>query len=192
MGLRARNRRAAMLHVQTVALERFEANGFAETSVQDIAARAEVSESSVYRYFGGKGGILVWEPLDDLFERALVQYLGTLPILEAAEEAFVSAFSGLDADQKASLMLRNRIARNSPEAAAAVMEQFRSDTAELTEAFAATLRIRANNPRATLLARVVLECIDLALERWESSGGRRALATLVRESFAALRELLIA
>ncbi len=178
-----------MLHVQTVALACFEAKGFAETSVQGIAQEAAVSESSVYRYFGGKGGILVWDPLDSVFEEALVARLGTLPVLQAAEEAFVDAYSSLDREQKLSLLARNRIARGSPEAAAAVMAQFRSDTAELSAAFAIALRVRRTNPRASLMARIVLECVDVALERWEASSGRRSLPTLVRESFAALREL---
>jgi len=195
--MRERNRRAAMVHIQDVGIELFEKSGFATTSVQDIAAAAQVSESSIYRYFGGKGGILVWEPLDSLFEEELSSRLGLLPILRAAEEGFAAAFSRMDSAQRKSLLARTRIAKRSPEAASAVLAQFQADADELATAFAKTLGMRRRtNPRPALLARVVLECVDLALDRWQASGrptlglgGRASLPLLVAESFAALRDL---
>jgi AcrR family transcriptional regulator len=186
---RERNRLAAMIRIQDIGICLFEKGGFGTTSVRDIAAAAEVSESSVYRYFGGKGGNLVWEPLDSLFEDELVSSLGTLPILNASEEAFAAAFSRLDTAQRTSLLARTKLAKNSTEAASAVMAQFQTDIAELTGAFAKPLRMRRTNPRPMLLARVVLECVDFALDRWQSSGGSKSLSSLIRESFAALRDL---
>lgn len=185
-----------MVHIQDVAVELFQKRGFAPTSVQDVAAAAEVSESSIYRYFGGKGGILVWEPLDAIFEEEFAARLGGLPVLKASEDAFVAAFSRLDSSQRKSLLARTRIAKNSPEAASAVMGQFQADVEELTEAFSKTLGIRRSNPRSALLARVVLECVDLALDRWQGNSkavlggtGRKSLPLLVADSFAALRDL---
>ena len=58
-GLRQRKRRAAMTRVQQVALDLFDARGFDAVTIEQVAAAAEVSPSSVYRYFGTKAGLVL-------------------------------------------------------------------------------------------------------------------------------------
>ncbi|PID53113.1 MAG: TetR family transcriptional regulator, partial [Micrococcales bacterium] len=50
--LRARKKAAAMRHIQQVALELISSKGFDKVTVEEVAAAAEVSPSSIYRYFG--------------------------------------------------------------------------------------------------------------------------------------------
>ncbi|QVQ51961.1 TetR family transcriptional regulator [Spiractinospora alimapuensis] len=61
-GLRERKRRAAMRHVQHVALDLFDEYGFSGVTIDQIAEVAEVSPSSVYRYFGTKEGLVLVDP----------------------------------------------------------------------------------------------------------------------------------
>ena len=63
-GLRERKRLAAMLRIQAVALEMFERRGFDDVTVEEIADASDVSPSSVYRYFGAKEEILLWDEYD--------------------------------------------------------------------------------------------------------------------------------
>ena len=71
-GLRERKRVAAMRRIQAEAMDLFEARGFEGVTVEEIAAAAEVSPSSVYRYFGTKEGIVLTDEYD-------AQVLGMLP-----------------------------------------------------------------------------------------------------------------
>ncbi|KAB8194628.1 TetR family transcriptional regulator [Nonomuraea phyllanthi] len=58
-GLRERWRLKAMRTIQERALDLFDEKGFTAVTIEEIAAAAEVSPSSVYRFFGTKEGIVV-------------------------------------------------------------------------------------------------------------------------------------
>ena len=75
MGLRERRRRNAMRTIQERALDLFDVNGFAAVTIEEIAAAAEVSASSVYRYFGTKEGILVADEFDGMSQEAVADLL---------------------------------------------------------------------------------------------------------------------
>ncbi|VEG29965.1 TetR/AcrR family transcriptional regulator [Actinomyces howellii] len=64
-GLRARKKAATMHHIQETALALFSANDFDAVSIEQIAAAAEVSPSTVYRYFGTKEGLVVRDEYDE-------------------------------------------------------------------------------------------------------------------------------
>jgi AcrR family transcriptional regulator len=63
-GLRERWRISAMRTIQERALDLFDERGFAAVTIEEIAAAAEVSPSSVYRYFGTKEGLIVADEFD--------------------------------------------------------------------------------------------------------------------------------
>jgi AcrR family transcriptional regulator len=70
-GLRERWRINAMRTIQERALDLFDARGFDAVTIEEIAAAAEVSPSSVYRYFGTKEGLLVADEFDSMSQEAL-------------------------------------------------------------------------------------------------------------------------
>lgn len=61
-GLRERKRLKIMRQVQEIALDLFDEHGFDSVTIERVASAAEVSPSSVYRYFGTKEGIVLWNP----------------------------------------------------------------------------------------------------------------------------------
>lgn len=61
-GLRERKRVLTMRRVQSVALDLYDQHGYGRVTIEEIADRADVSPSSVYRHFGTKEGILLWNP----------------------------------------------------------------------------------------------------------------------------------
>ncbi len=74
-GLRERQRLKAMRTIQERALDLFDARGFGAVTIEEIAAAAEVSPSSVYRYFGTKEGLLVADEFDSMSQEAVEDIL---------------------------------------------------------------------------------------------------------------------
>ena len=70
-GLRERWRINAMRTIQERALDLFDARGFDAVTIEEIAAAAEVSPSSVYRYFGTKEGLVVADEFDSWSQEAV-------------------------------------------------------------------------------------------------------------------------
>lgn len=53
-----------MKEIQERALDLFDERGFASVKIEDVAKAAEVSPSSIYRYFGTKEGLIVADEFD--------------------------------------------------------------------------------------------------------------------------------
>jgi AcrR family transcriptional regulator len=60
-----------MRTIQDTALDLFDERGFDAVTIEEIAASAEVSASSVYRYFGTKEGLVVADEFDQMTQEAL-------------------------------------------------------------------------------------------------------------------------
>ena len=65
-GLREQWRRSAKRTIQARALDLFEERGFDAVTIEAVAAAAGVSPSSVYRYFGTKEGLVVFDEFEDM------------------------------------------------------------------------------------------------------------------------------
>jgi AcrR family transcriptional regulator len=74
-GLRERWRINAMRTIQERALDLFDERGFDAVTIEEIAAAAEVSPSSVYRYFGTKEGLVVADEFDSWSQEAVREIL---------------------------------------------------------------------------------------------------------------------
>lgn len=84
VGLRERKRVAAMRQIQMVALRLFDGRGFDQVTVEEIAAEAEVSPSSVYRYFGTKEGILIHDEHEERLMLSTLRLLAQHDFYDAA------------------------------------------------------------------------------------------------------------
>ncbi len=77
-----------MLRVQDAAYAMARRDGFDNVTVEAVAAAADVSPSTVYRYFGTKEGIFVWDELELPAVDIFAEELATKPPLQAVLGAF--------------------------------------------------------------------------------------------------------
>ena len=83
-GLRQRKKQAAMRHIQHTAFALFEEKGFDNVTVEQVAEAADVSQSSIYRYFGTKEGLVFRDEYDDaVFGTILAELESGATILDA-------------------------------------------------------------------------------------------------------------
>lgn len=122
-GLRERKKARTRAELQRHALRLFRDRGWAATTVDDIAAAAEVSRSTFFRYFPTKEDVILLDDVDPVFEEAFRAIPAGSPLLEALRTCLRTGFASLDEEKRALEEVRMDLARSIPEIAAALRER---------------------------------------------------------------------
>jgi AcrR family transcriptional regulator len=123
MGLRERKKERTRSELQRHALRLFRDHGYAATTVDDIAAAAEVSRSTFCRYFGTKEDVVLFDDVDPVMERVMAAVPEGTPLLEALHTVLRDSFASLDDEARALEEIRMELARTVPEIAAILRER---------------------------------------------------------------------
>jgi AcrR family transcriptional regulator len=171
--------------LEQAALELFEERGYARTTVEDIAARAGLTERTFFRYFTDKREVLFSG--SGALEALLVDTIGaapmTAPPLSAVTAAFEALEPWLDSRRHHARKRRTVIASH-----AELRERELIKLSTLATAIAAVLRQRGlGAPAAALVAETGIAIFRNAFERWADDRRDRDFAVHVRAAVAALR-----
>ncbi len=127
VGLRERKRYAAMRLVQEVALDLFDAHGYADVTVERIAAASDISPSSVYRYFGTKEHVVLWDEYDPIWSARIPQGLRSHPPLDTLRFMVDALVSGVLRSDQARLRRRISLIMREPSVeAASALQAYRA------------------------------------------------------------------
>lgn len=110
-GLRERKKARTRTAIQRVAIELFRAQGYEATTVEQIAAAAEVSPSTFFRYFPTKEDVVVRDDYDRLMLDAFRAQPGHLTPIQAARAAILQLAEALRRLSPAELALEQERAR---------------------------------------------------------------------------------
>ena len=137
-----RGRRPSTSHreIERVALQLFACDGFADTTMTDIAAAVGIGRRTLFRYFESKNDI-VWGDFDqvcDRLRRLLDESPPGQPLLDALTEAVVAS-NHYDASQQHELLIRMRLITSVPALQAHSMLRYR-DWRQVVEEFVARRR----------------------------------------------------
>jgi AcrR family transcriptional regulator len=91
-GLRERKKARTRATLQQVALRLFREQGYEQTTVEQIAATAEVSVSTFFRYFPAKEDVVLYDALDPLFAEAFRTQPPELTAVDAMRAAVHDVF----------------------------------------------------------------------------------------------------
>jgi AcrR family transcriptional regulator len=134
LGLRDRKKIQTRRAIRNEAMRLIAENGYANTTVEQIAEAAEVSPSTFFRYFPSKEMVLMANDLDLVTIRALEQQPADLPSLQAFRRALEITMATLSEDEWRFERARLRMVLSIPELKAAQFEEYRSTVAALTAA----------------------------------------------------------
>ena len=138
-GLRERKKLKTKAAIQSAAIELFLRQGFDETTVEQIAAAAEISPSTFFNYFPTKEDVVFQDELDPLILAAFdAQPAGTNPI-RAIRNAMKSVFKEITPEQDRLVRERIALMSSTPSLRAAMLAQF----AELVDQIAALVAGRS-------------------------------------------------
>ena len=190
MSLRDDKRRWTMREVQAAALDLFEANGYEAVSVEAIAAAAGVSAPTVYRHFGTKERIVLWDDYDPDLLAAIALQAHRLPPLAAIEAGLIEALDKVYTADAKRVLRRSRLVSAHPALVAANAPLLAELRAGLGQTLAAAYDTLGDD-RARLLAAVVVAALEEGVTRWVAARGKTPLKTHFRDAFADLRSVVL-
>ncbi|ANZ16580.1 transcriptional regulator, TetR family [Streptomyces noursei ATCC 11455] len=165
-GLRERKKLQTRQAIRRAAFRLFAERGYDATPVDRIAQAAEVSPSTVFRYFPAKEDIVLTGEYDALLECGIRARPPGEPIAETLRHVTVGIMHDISAADRDELLQRIRLIRDVP--------AVRGRTAELTarhiDVISAALAERTGRPADDLGIRVIsaaaLAALQEALLRW--------------------------
>src|SRR6185369_2702820 len=99
LGLRDRKKIKTRESIRREAMRLIEENGYASTTVEQIAEAAEVSPSTFFRYFPSKEMVLMANDLDRVTIEALEQQPSDMPSLQAFRRALQITMATVSEDE---------------------------------------------------------------------------------------------
>ncbi|WP_432094242.1 TetR/AcrR family transcriptional regulator [Streptomyces sp. bgisy100] len=170
LGLRERKKIRTRQAIRRAAYRLFQEQGYDATPVERIAEAAEVSPSTVFRYFPTKEDIVLTDEYDPLLEGALRARPEDEPPLDSVRHVVVETLRRLLADGREELALRAGLVFRVPALRARMWER-QADTARL---LCRVLAERTGRPADDLDLRVftaaVLGALHETLLHWAEGG----------------------
>jgi AcrR family transcriptional regulator len=181
-GLRERWRISAMRAIQERALDLFDERGFDAVTIEEIAAAAEVSPSSVYRYFGTKEGLIVADEFDSWSQEAVE---GILDVNDPVG-SLLQVVRTYEAAPGEAPWRRVRYFFREPSVRTAVCAQLDRASQRIAPLMAAG---GMTETQARVAANALVFGYFGALEQWYLDGGIRPIAHYVEEGLRPLRRI---
>jgi AcrR family transcriptional regulator len=188
-GLRERKKARTRASLREHALRLFREQGYQATTVEQIAAAAEVSPSTLFRYFPTKEDLVLQDDMDVRMIAALEQQppgLGPVAAVRAASQQLFSSYSAVDLDV---LRETTRLTMTVPEVRARALDEL----ARTIEVIAEAMAKRAERPADDLAVRTaagaivgVIMAITLPWEGWSEGTRTEDMFARIDEALALL------
>lgn len=188
-GLRQRKLQATRERLTRAAMALFVERGFEATTIDDIAAAADVSRRSFFHYFASKEDVVAaWQ---EGAASALVAEIVARPagesMLTAAENAIATAIKRIDPAEAAAM---SRLKRDNPALRARDQLKYEKLERALAEGLAQRARSKADRLEARLVAMIATGAMRVGGESWIGEGAREKPEVFVKRTFDAIRAIL--
>ena len=191
-GRRERKKRRTRHDLMAQAARLFAEKGFDETTTEDIAEAADLSQRTFFRHFSSKEAVLYGD-MDDLRDRvrsALAERPAGEPVIEAVRHAIMTLADDyvVERDHR---FLQAKLAAAYPSVSAYSRAVVQADWEhELIEAISERLDVDPlEDPRPEIVAGAAMSALRVSIRRWTASNGSEDLPDLVGQSFDALSGL---
>jgi AcrR family transcriptional regulator len=185
-GLRERKRRATHQRIADEAARLARQKGIDGTTIDEIAAAAQVARATFFRYFDAKetavaeGFSIPWLTL--LVDNLEVQP-PELPAMAAVIETFMGFAGGFDADVRNLVLQQVRLLQGSPSLTAWTLALYVRYELAIAEAVKHRFAdLTPDDARPRMVGALTMSAIRISLDTWLASGATKDLAELLQDA----------
>jgi AcrR family transcriptional regulator len=184
-GLRDRKKQRTRLTIERVALDLFERRGFAATTIEDVAAAADIAPRTFFHYFTSKEEVVTAD-----YTSRLQQIVGALESRSADQQpwsalrsAFMNAATNYETERD-HLLRRFRIIQANPSVAAHNLQVQAQWEDAVADAVVGWLDVDgATDIRPRLIAGAALAALRASLRIWLADDGNSRLPDHLADAF---------
>ncbi|ULE34513.1 TetR family transcriptional regulator [Mycobacterium sp. IDR2000157661] len=169
LGLRDRKKLRTRDTIRREAIRLIEANGYAATTIEQIAEAADISPSTFFRYFPTKEAVLMADDLQRLFLAVLARQPATLSSLAAFRSALEIAVATLSESDWAFERARQRVVFSVPELKAAQFDAYLQSSKQLVATESRRLRRDLDELEARAFYAALTGALIAAIDRAQGS-----------------------
>jgi AcrR family transcriptional regulator len=187
-GLRERKRQQTRERLTRAAMALFLERGFEATTLDDIAAAADISRRSFFHYFASKEDVVfAWhEEITAALIAAVAARPGDESMLAAAENAISAMARQLEPNEAIAMAC---LKRDNPALQARDQVKYEKLERALAEALSKRAGHKAEKLQARLVAMIATGAMRIGGELWAADGARERPEALVKRTFAAIRAI---
>ena len=182
MSLREKKAEKNRVRIIDEALRLFQRRGFDQTTMQQIAEAAEVSPSTLYRYFASKDLIVLARFVTQA--QSLPEHLRAcpvdLPLPQALAKTILTALETTHELSSQSILIRNILDQN-PIARARLWDMLEDLRRQLGETISERLRLPVTDLRVIMAARLAILVAETAGDIWRTHPKRRNASAIAGE-----------
>jgi AcrR family transcriptional regulator len=184
--LRERKKERTRRELVAAALRLFEQKGYDATTVDEIAAAAEVSPRTFFRYFADKEEVAMGE----VFDQSVIDLVNARPAGEPLVESLRHVVAGslglMNEGDREALLPRLKIVYRTPSLRGRRWEYQLRFGRVAGVALAGRLGLPPDDLGSRVTATAALMAVEVAMDRWQERDGRDDLGELLQAAVSSL------
>ncbi len=165
--------------IQAAALRLFEQQGYDATTIDEIAAAADISPRTFFRYFATKEEVVFWDEYDPLFVELFTSRPADEPVLDSLRHIVADGFARFLERDRESLLARMKLIYSTPSLRSHLWEQQLTIERLGGAVLGERMGLSSDDLRARVIAAAFFAAVLVALNEWQQHDGRDDLRELV-------------
>ncbi len=177
--LRERKKARTRAALQAAALRLSEQQGYEATTIDDIAAAADVSPRTFFRYFATKEEVVFWDDYDSLFIELFARRPADEPVLDSLRHIVADGFARFLERDTGSLLARTKLIYRTPALRSRLWEQQLAIERLGVAVLAERQRLPPDDLGLRVIAAAFFAAVLVAIDHWQQHDGRDDLRLLI-------------
>jgi AcrR family transcriptional regulator len=181
VGLRERKKQKTRESIQRTALRLFEKQGYEQTTIEQIAAAAEISPSTFFNYFPTKEDVVLFDTYDPMTIQMFLERPKDEPLNVSLRKVLENLAATFARDERM-ILARARFFLEVPELRARLWDEAERSQLLLLQLLAERSGRRPDDYELRVTARIVTAALLEASKEWMRSNGRTGLVELTNRA----------